>query len=203
MSGLLLNRTSFIVFGIKVLLVIVESSRIQFQFNLRQLTFIPEARNLVVNVCNKSFSFFERLMAPCSQFLYCTIAIIFAFMHPSVMFVPLIPVTILGFFSDHKIKPCSVFSFSKGLFLLLVMAFTCTLYLYNLIMLQKNTSLISKWRHEKEVNQEWQYVWDIFGFGEIAKNQKSLVMRTLFPFHQEMIFILVLATCSKYADLRT
>lgn len=27
-------------------------------------------------------------------------------------------------------------------------------------------------------------------------------MRTLFPFHYEMLFIMVLATCSKYSDVR-
>ena len=105
---------------------------------------------MVVNVCNKSFSFLAKLMAPCSQFLYCMIAIIFALLHPSVIFVPLIPLNILAFFSDLKLRQsCSIFSFNKRFFLLLAMAFTCALYIYNLTQLQKNTTILSKYRQEK------------------------------------------------------
>lgn len=40
------------------------------------------------------------------------------------------------------------------------------------------------------------------GLAELTKNQQGLLMRQLFPFHQEMLFILILATCSKFADVR-
>ena len=46
------------------------------------------------------------------------------------------------------------------------------------------------------------YFWEILGFDEIAKNKQSLLIRTLFPFHQEIIFIMIMATCSKYADVK-
>lgn len=43
---------------------------------------------------------------------------------------------------------------------------------------------------------------EVIGLTEIGKNQKSLLMRQFLPFHYEMLFILVLATFSKYADVR-
>lgn len=101
-QGLLQNSASFAVIGFKVLLVIVESSRFQFQLHLSQMTFIPEAQNLANSVINKSFSFLAKIMAPISQFLFCMVAIIFALLHPSVVFLPLIPFTILGFFTNLK-----------------------------------------------------------------------------------------------------
>lgn len=103
-QGLLWNTTSFVVFGFKILLIIVECSRIQFQCHLSQLTFILEAENLITSVCNKSFSFFAKLLAPISQFFFCMVALIFAFMHPSIIFAPLIPLTIMAFFTDLKVK---------------------------------------------------------------------------------------------------
>jgi len=134
--GLLWNTTSFIVFGLKVILIIVESSRIQFQRHLSQLTFVPEASKLITSVCNKSFSFIAKLLAPISQFTFCMVALIFILLHPSVMFVPLIPLTILAFFTDLKNRrKCSMFGFAKGLMLLLAIAFTVTLYVYNLVQL--------------------------------------------------------------------
>ena len=156
------------------------------------------------SVCSKGFSFFAKLMTPVSQFLFCMIAIIFALLHPSIIFVPLIPVTILAFFSDLQAS-CSVFSFTKRLFLLLAMAFTCALYLYNLAQLQKNDTLMAKWRQEQSIKQagESGYLWELTGLTELSKNQKSLVMRQFMPFHYEMLFIMVLATCSKYADVRS
>ena len=45
--GLLGNTTSFVVFGLKVLLLLIESARMQYRFHLSQLTFIPEVRRLV------------------------------------------------------------------------------------------------------------------------------------------------------------
>ena len=36
------------------------------------------------------------------------------------------------------------------------------------------------------------------GFAEVSKTNKSTVMRTLFPFYQEMLFILVLAIMAKF-----
>ena len=42
----------------------------------------------------------------------------------------------------------------------------------------------------------------MLGLTEIGKNQKSLLMRQLFPLHYEMLFIMVLATFSKYSDIR-
>ena len=46
-QGLLQNTTSFIVFGLKILLIIIQASLIQFQKHLSQLEFIDEAKNLV------------------------------------------------------------------------------------------------------------------------------------------------------------
>ena len=96
-----------------------------------------------------------------------------------------------------------MFSVTKRLFLFLAIAFTSAFYLYNLIQLHKNDNILSKWREAKQAKDlDWQYTWEIMGLSELSKNQRSLVMRNLFPFHYEMLFILVLATCSKYADSR-
>ena len=83
------------------------------------------------------------------------IAIIFALLHPSIIFVPLIPVTILAFFSDVQAS-CTIFSFTKRLFLLLAMVFTCALYVYNLTQLHKNDTLLAKWRQEQSIKQSGQ-----------------------------------------------
>jgi len=107
---------------------------LQYQKHLEQLNFIIEAQNLVKTACNKSFSFFAKLIAPISQFGYCMVALIFAFLHPSIVFVPLVPLTILGFFTDlGKGQSCNIFTFSKGIFLVIAMAFTCSLYVYHLV----------------------------------------------------------------------
>lgn len=133
-QGLLVNTTSLVVFGLKVFLIIVECIRIQFSRHLRELTFITEAENLVKSVCSKSFSFFAKLAAPISQFTFCMLAIIFALLHPSVVFVPLIPFLILSFFTDLKSRQsCTLFSLSKRLFLLLAVTFTGALYMYHLV----------------------------------------------------------------------
>ena len=132
-KGLLWNTTSFIVFGMKVILLIIECMRIQFQKHLSQLTFIIEAQKLTQSVCNKSFSFFAKLLAPISQFFFCMIALIFILLHPSIVFVLLIPVTILAFFTDLRNKQsCNMFSFARTLVLLFSMAFTAALYFYHL-----------------------------------------------------------------------
>lgn len=169
--GLLQNTTSFIVFGLKISLIILECSRLQYQKHLEQLNFIIEAQNLVKTACNKSFSFFAKLIAPVSQFCYGMVALIFAFLHPSVVFVPMVPLTILGFFTDlSKGQKCNVFNFTKGIFLLSAMAFTCALYVYHLVQLQKNDTLLSKWKQQKEVKQEWDYIWEVIGLSELNKN---------------------------------
>lgn len=85
---------------------------------------------------------------------------------------------------------------------MLAMGFTISLYLYHLMQLQKNDTLLLKWKQAKQTSSEMAYFWEVIGFDEIAKNKQSLLVRTLFPFHQEILFILVLATFSKYADVR-
>ena len=202
-QGLLFNTTSFVVFGMKILLIIVQCSFLQFQNHLSRLDFVDEARHVVMSVCTKSFSFFAKLMAPVSQFLYCLVAIVFSLMHPSALFVPLVPVMILAFFTDTKKSPaCSVFSIAKSFFLISAIAFTVTLYLYQLYSLQKNDSHLTQ---EPEVSSAVTtgYSWEVLGLSELQENKQSLAMRTLFPFHYEILFILLLATCSKYADVRT
>ena len=155
--GQLLNRTSFIVFGMKICLIVVQCSLIPYLNHLKKLQFIDEAKNLVNSVCNKSFSFFTKLMAPISQFLFCMLAIIFSLVHPSVIFVPIIPIIIMAFFTDHRKKSsCNTFSVMKRLFLFLAIAFTSAFYLYNLIQLHKNDNILSKWREAKQAKDlEW------------------------------------------------
>lgn len=201
--GLLWNTTSFIVFGMKVILLIVECKRLQFQKHLSQLTFIVQAQNLITSVCNKSFSFFAKLLAPISQFFYCMIALIFILLHPSVVFALVFPIMILAFFSDLKSrKSCNMFTLARGLTLIFAMVFTVALYIYHLTQLHQNDTLLSKWRQEKAIKQDWEYLFEVIGLTEVGKNQKSLLMRTLFPLHYEMLFIMVLATFSKYSDIR-
>ena len=79
------------------------------------------------------------------------------------------------------------------------MVFTLAYYIYNLSVLQKTNSIMAKWRHAK---QETGYAWEVLGLSETSKTSGSLAMRTLFPFQLEMLFILALATCSKFADVR-
>jgi len=173
---------------------------VQFQNHLTQLDFIEEASTLVKSICDKSFSFFAKLMAPVSQFLFCMLAVIFSLLHPSVIFVPLIPLMIFAFFSDLRKKPaCSLFSVSKRLFILVAMTYTLAFYLYSLVSLYKNNSIMAKWRASKQENN---YMWEVFGLSELSKISGGLAMRTLFPFHYEMLFIMALVTCSKYADIR-
>ena len=85
-------------------------------------------------------------MAPVSQFLFCLLALIFSLMHPSVVFVPMIPLIIMAFFSDLRSPTYSLFSVTKRLFILVAMTFTFAFYLYNLIQLHKNNSVMAKWR---------------------------------------------------------
>lgn len=80
-------------------------------------------------------------------------------------------------------------------------AFTLAFYFYTLVTLQKTDSIMSKWRQSKHV-EEKSYAWDLFGLSEMSKTTGSLAMRTLFPFHYEMLYILALVTFSKYADVR-
>lgn len=98
-------------------------------------------------MCNKSFSFIAKLLAPIAQFAFCMVALVFALLHPSVVFVPLIPLTILAFFTDLKQRSaCQMFGFARGLMLIFAMTFTMTLYVYNLIQLQQNDTLLAKWK---------------------------------------------------------
>ena len=154
------------------------------------------------SVCDKNISFVSKLLAPVSQFSFCILAIIFSLLHPSVVFVPLIPLMVLAFFTDLRKSPsCSLFSVTKRLFLMIAATFTLAFYFYTLVTLQKTDSIMSKWRRSKHV-EEKSYAWDLFGLSEMSKTTGSLAMRTLFPFHYEMLYILALVTFSKYADVR-
>ena len=109
---------------------------------------------------------------------------------------------ILAFFTDLRKSPsCSLFSVTKRLFIMIAAAFTLAFYFYTLVTLQKTDSIMSKWRQSKHV-EEKSYAWDLFGLSEMSKTTGSLAMRTLFPFHYEMLYILALVTFSKYADVR-
>ena len=139
---------------------------------------------LVQSICDKSFSFLSKLLAPISQFLFCMLAIIFSLMHPSVIFVPLIPLMILAFFTDQRQSPtCSLFSIAKRLFLIVAMAFTMAFYITQLVSLHKNNSVMAKWRESQQLETGHNYYWELFGLVELARTTGSLAMRTLFPYH--------------------
>ena len=86
--------------------------------------------------------------------------------------------------------------------MLLAMAFTVALYVYTLKQLHQNDTLLSKWRQSKAANKDQKYLMEVFGLKEVDKNQQSLAMRQFLPFHYEMLFIVILVTFSKYADIR-
>ena len=52
-TGLLFNTTSFVVFGLKVLLLLVECQRSLFAKHITQLTFIPSVRGIVKRVASQ------------------------------------------------------------------------------------------------------------------------------------------------------
>ena len=133
-AGLLFNTTSFVVFGLKVLLFMIECQRFQFTRHLTQLTFIPAVQDLVAKVSSKSSSSASSILMPLSQFLFCTVAILFAFLHPSALFVPFIPVLIMAYFSDAKdhASCCNVFRLSSRLFVAVTTVFILALYAYQL-----------------------------------------------------------------------
>ena len=116
-TGLLFNTTSFMVFGLKVLLLMVECQRSLFWKHITQLTFIPSVRGIVMKIASQRSSHIHAIIQPLSQFLFCTTAIIFAFLHPSALFVPFIPVLILGFFSNSREHQscCNLLSLSSSL----------------------------------------------------------------------------------------
>ena len=110
-------------------------------------------------------------MAPVSQFLFCMIALIFAFLHPSIVFVPMVPLVILAFFSDlsQGVK-CNVFTVSSKLFMLLTIVFTVILNIYSLTQLHQNDTLLSKWRQSKAAKSDSKYLMEFIGISEIDKN---------------------------------
>ena len=78
-----------------------------------------------------------------------------------------------------------MFGLTKSLFILLAIGFTSALYIYQLTLLHKNDTLLSKWRQAKTStasaskedleggNLNWSYLWEVIGLGEITKNQSS------------------------------
>ena len=147
-AGYLYNTTSFIIFGLKNLLFIIECQRYQFTRHITQLVFIPSVKNLVTKVSMKNSSFVSSILTPLSQFLFCTVAILFAFLHPSALFVPFIPILIMAYFSDSKDHQscCNMFRLTSRLFLLVTTLFTFAFYAYQLYTLNKKDTLLSKWQ---------------------------------------------------------
>jgi hypothetical protein len=54
----------------------------------------------------KRISFTMRIFKPVSSFMFCSITIVFAILHPSVIFLALLPFLILGYFIKHSYRKC-------------------------------------------------------------------------------------------------
>ena len=201
-TGLLFNTTSFVVFGFKAFLFMVECQRYQFTMHISQLTFVPAVENLAAKVSTKSSSLAYNILMPLSQFLFCTVAIMFAFLHPSALFVPFIPLLIMAYFSDFRdhASCCNMFRLSSRLFIFVTTVFIVALYAYQLYTLNQKQTLLSKWKEQKDRSGEFSTILELTGILGAVNVTKSLAMRQLFPAYYEMLFMLCLSTFARYAN---
>lgn len=87
----------------------------------------------IVAEINKKKSYTERLLQPVSSFLFCTTGLLFILGHPSVVFVPLLPLIITAFFLDSKSASTGVLKlWVMTVFWVEVAAFVAALTLYQL-----------------------------------------------------------------------
>ena len=156
----------------------------------------------MAKVSTKSSSLAYTIVTPLAQFLFCTVGILFAFLHPSALFVPFIPVLIMAYFSDAKEHRscCNMFRLTSRLFIATTTLFVLALYAYQLYTLNKRDTLLAKWQDRKNRPSELTTILELTGILGTVNVTKSLAMRSLFPAYYELVFMLCLSTFARYAN---
>ena len=187
-QGVLLNKTSFVVFGLKVASFIIEALRCQYSIHLTKFNTQPFVKTMIKRVI-QSHSSYSTLVVPLNQFLFCFTAIIFVLLHPSAIYAPFLPVLMLAFFSSPETS-CGLFRVASKVFTFFTTFFLACLYVYQLYHLHAEDGLLAKWK-----NSQNSYLVDLFG---MKKN--SMAMRQLFPSSYEFLIYLTLVSFCYFAN---
>lgn len=97
-AGYLLNSSSYITFGLKVTLFVLEAYRHQFVVYLQTLETSETIKGLIKRSISQSSSTLDSFIVPISHFAFCILAIMFALLHPSVLYAPFLPLFMVAFF---------------------------------------------------------------------------------------------------------
>lgn len=138
----------------------------------------------------------QRFCCPIAIYMFCTAGLVFILLHPSVVFVPVIPVICIGYFAwsrnseEMPIKTSLWFKIFASCFLGLCGLFTLSLYTFYFMYFMLDDTYGLKF---KRTFIYYNYTADIFGF-----ISREGLQTLLFPPQQEFIFLYVMVLFCKY-----
>jgi hypothetical protein len=133
----------------------------------------------------KRISFKNRIFKPISLFMFCSLAIIYALLHPSVLFFFMMPLFIYGFF----MTPSSFKNLAK-LFILIFALYIISAFLFNL------AELIIPDSQKKEKYSS--YVEKFLGL-----KRDSALFTEIFPYQFDFFFYIIMAFFVKFINKKT
>lgn len=104
--GFLSTTSTYVSFYIKVCLFLLECQKVQYNYDFgplyQQLYSAFGEKPEHKGFFTKRASLASRILAPFAQFCFCTLSLVFAILHPSVLFFVVLPLLLAGPFTKAK-----------------------------------------------------------------------------------------------------